>query len=125
MLLVIVPQDLDVLGVRDGDAGQILNAAVDLFQHGVLRRGQKVLRRGAEFLGRLACAAHTQIRPSDGNQRQSEAIRGNQRQSELIRGRQRPPCLCRTHHPMAIRGNQRHTLMLQDDMWACLRQSEA
>ena len=92
MLLVIVPQDLDVLGVRDGDAGQILNAAVDLFQPGVLCRGQKVLRRGAEFLGRLACTAHTQIKPSDGNQRQSEAISGHQHTPRL-------------GHPMAIRGN--------------------
>ena len=57
MLHVIVPQDLDVLGVRDGDAGQILDAAVDLFEHGVACRGQEVLRRGAEFLGCLACGS--------------------------------------------------------------------
>ena len=104
MLLVIVPQDLDVLGVRDGDAGQILNAAVDLFQHGVLRRGQKVLRRGAEFLGRLACAAHTQIRPSDGNQRQSE-VRNSLAALPV-------PHTPRLSHPMAIRGNQRQSVVI-------------
>ena len=43
-----------MLGVRDGDAGELHHALVDPLEQRVARGGQKVLRRRAELLGRLA-----------------------------------------------------------------------
>ena len=46
--------NLDVFGVRDGDAGEKHDTSINLLKHRVARCGQEVLRGRAELLGGLA-----------------------------------------------------------------------
>mmetsp|Transcript_21000 Transcript_21000/g.44625 ORF Transcript_21000/g.44625 Transcript_21000/m.44625 type:complete len:255 (+) Transcript_21000:440-1204(+) len=54
VLLVLILEDLDVLGVGNGNAGEHHHAPIDGLEESVAHCGQEVLRRRAELLRRLA-----------------------------------------------------------------------